>query len=109
MAALVGNHEEVLEVEPRLPEEGRERVKEEGKADRLPRVFRDQGLRVPVRAEEVFSEQLLRHRDLVLELLETRQLANQMRDDRNVGLLTVTDDHRHLGRSRKRNTNRIAP
>jgi hypothetical protein len=25
------------------------------------------------------------------------KLANQMRDDRNVGLLTVTDDHRHLG------------
>src|SRR5260370_12788528 len=40
MAALVGNHEEVLEVEPPLPEEGRELMKEASKSTPSSRAFR---------------------------------------------------------------------
>src|SRR5450759_593132 len=111
--ALLRDHEQVLEIDSRLREEGREVVKEKGKAHRSAAcqviVLRDQGLRVVVWPEQVGGEPVLRHGDLVLQLFEMRQPTDQLRDHRNVGALARPDDHRHWGRSRSRKTNRIAP
>src|SRR4029077_405172 len=41
--------------------------------------------------------------------LESRQPTNQLGDDRDILTLARPDDQRHLGRSRRRKTRRIAP
>src|ERR1700674_3760057 len=108
-AAMLRHYEQVFQVNPGLRQEGREVVKEEGKRHGRAIHFSDQRLRIAVRSEEVGRQPLLRHRDLVLQLFVTRQAADQLGDDGNVRWGARPDGQRHLGRSRSRNTRRIAP
>src|SRR5260370_20355195 len=107
--AMLRGHEEVVEVDPGLRQERREVVKEEGEPDRRAILVCDQRLRVVVRSEEIGRQPLLGHGDLVLQLLVAGQAADQLGDHRNVRALPGSDEQRHLGRSRSRNTRRIAP
>src|SRR2546427_9326297 len=107
--AMLGHDEEILEIETRLGEEGRERVKKESEADRLAGVICDH--RLPVAPfPEVMSRQLfLCHDHFVLELLVAREAADQLRDQGHVLQLAGPNANCHLGRSRSRKTKRIAP
>src|SRR5260370_29390660 len=107
--AMLRGHEEVLEVDPGLRQERREVVKEEGEPDGRAILVCDQRLRVVVLSEEIGRQPLLGHGDLVLQLLVAGQAADQLGDHRNVRALPGSDEQRHLGRSRSRNTRRIAP
>src|SRR5438034_4752148 len=126
VAAVVGKNEQVLEVEAGPSQECRESVKEEGETDRLSVLLRHHCLRVRARAEETGIEQLLRQDHLVLQLLEARQLPDQAGNQRDVRPFGGADSKRHLtsprlravealrarafgGRSRSRNTSRMAP
>src|SRR5205809_1823614 len=106
---MLGQHEEVLEVDPGLGEKGREVVKEKSESDRLVAVFRDQRLGVRALAEQGALELLLGHRDLGLEPLVAGQAADQLRDQRHVGPLAGANARAHLGRSLSRKTKRMAP
>src|SRR2546428_1598176 len=107
--AMLGHDEEILEVETRLGEEGRERVKKESEADRLAVVICDQRLRVAPFAEEMSRQLFLCHDHFVLELLVAREAADQLRDQGHVLQLAGPNANCHLGRSRSRKTKRIAP
>src|SRR2546426_794846 len=107
--AMLGHDEEILEIETRLGEEGRERVKKEREADRLAVVICDQRLRVAPLAEEMSRQLFLCHDHFVLELLVAREAADQLRDQGHVLQLAGPNANCHLGRSRSRKTKRIAP
>src|SRR3989442_2539307 len=107
--AMLGHDEEILEVETRLGEEGRERVKKESEADRLAVVICDQRLRVAPFAEEMSRQPFLCHDHFVLELLVAREPADQLRDQGHGSQLAGPNANCHLGRSPSRKTKRNAP
>src|SRR5207247_5115756 len=105
---MLGQNQDVLEVDPGLGEKGREVVKEKSESDRLVAVFRDQRLGVRALAEQGALELLLGHRDLGLEPLVAGQAADQLRDQGHVGPLAGANARAHLGRSLTRKTQRMA-
>src|SRR2546429_8709969 len=106
---MLGHDEEILEIETRLGEEVRERVKKESEADRLAVVICDQRLRVAPFAEEMSRQLFLCHGHFVLALLVASEGADQLRNQGHVLQLAGPNANCHLGRSRSRKTKRIAP
>src|SRR6266508_2037542 len=109
VASMLRLDEEVLQVDAGLGEKRREVVKEKGEARGLALVLGDQGLRVGPLSEQGLGDLLLGRGDLVLQPFEARELADELGDQRHVRALAGPDPQGHRGRSRSRNTKRIAP
>jgi len=84
VAALLGTHEEVLQVERRAPEERRVREVVEREADRAPAAPADQRLEVAARPEAVPAEPRGRGRQLVGEAFVLGEAADEPEDRRDV-------------------------
>src|SRR5216683_86541 len=108
-APLLGDNEQVLQIDSRPAEERREVVEEQREARRSVLIDGKQNLRVRPVTEQARREQVLRHHHLVLELLVARKPANQLRDYGNVVPGCGANADAHFGRSRSRKTRRMAP
>jgi hypothetical protein len=93
-SALVGEDEEVFEVQPGTPEEGRVVVKEESEPDDALvslAVRGDEGLAEAPFTEEVRAERVFRADVLLLELLVAGKLADEGVERRYVRRLAGAD------------------
>lgn len=76
-AAVRRLHVQILEVQTRTAEEGREVGEEERKADDLPRLLGDHGLGAWARSEQLLRQCRRGHLDEMRQVLELRQLPDQ--------------------------------
>src|SRR4030095_11961977 len=77
-------HVEIFEIDPGLRQEGREVGEEQREAGDLGAEPRDHDLAARTRTEQLLAQLFFRRLHFVEELLELRQLADQLQDDGHV-------------------------